>query len=174
MIVLQHPIEAGGHRTLAPRQRFSTQGRQVRMVLLTWPMVALLGATVAAATCLLTDCDRSGQKLAKEILVGDVGSVKSTAFRPDGTMLSSVGVDGSVMIWEMATRSPSAYIPRGFGPVHCVAFSPDNRLLAAGNANAVVSFYDLDRDLCRALDDTPAATGSATCLAFSPMGRPWR
>ncbi len=144
--MFQHPTETGSDRPVAPRPRFSTKGRQVRMVLLTWPMVALLGATASTATCLLTDCHRCGRKVAKETLVGDVGSIKSTAFRPDGTMLSSVGLDGSVMIWDMETRPPSAFMPRGLGPVHCVAFSPDNRLLAACNANAVVSFYDLDRD----------------------------
>jgi WD40 repeat protein len=170
MIVLQQPTEMGGDRTLAPRPRWSAQGRQVRMVLLTWPMVALLGATVAAATCLLTDCDRCGRRLAKETLVGDAGSVKSTAFRPDGTMLSSVGIDGSVTIWDMSTRVPSAFTPRGLGPVHGVAFSPDNRLLAAGSVNAVVSFYDLDHDTSKALDDTQASTVSATCLAFSADG----
>ena len=140
------------------------------MVLLTWPMVALLGATVSTATCLLSDCHRFGGKLAKETLVGDVGSIKSTTFRPDGTMLSSVGLDGSFMIWDIETRPPSAFMPRGLGLVNCIAFSPDNRLLAACNVNAVVSFYDLDRDYSRPLDDAPAATLSASCLAFSPDG----
>ena len=140
------------------------------MVLLTWPMIALLGATASTATCLLTDCHWCGRKLATETLIGDVGSIKSTAFRPDGTMLSSVGLDGSVMIWDMEARPPSAFMPRGLGPAHCVAFSPDNQLLAVCNANAVVSFYDLDRDCSRPLDNAPAATLSATCVAFSPDG----
>ena len=140
------------------------------MVLLTWPMVALLGATASTATCLFTDCHLCGRQLAKETLIGDVGSIKSTAFRPDGSMFSSVGLDGSIMIWDMQTRPSSAFMPRGLGPAHCVAFSPDNRLLAAANANAVVSLYDLDRDCSRPLDDVPAATLSATSLAFSPDG----
>jgi WD40 repeat protein len=168
--VFQHPADRDSDQTEASRPRYSTKGRQVRMVLLTWPMVALLGATVSTATCLLTDCHLCGRKVATETLVGDVGSIKSTAFRPDGSMLSSVGLDGSVMIWDMQTRPPSAFMPHGLGPAHCVAFSPDNRLLAAGNANAVVSFYDLDRDHSRPLDDAPAATLSATCLAFSADG----
>ena len=168
--MLQQPTDSSSDLTPASRPRYSTRGRQVRMVLLTWPMVALLGATASTATCLFTDCHLCGRKLAKETLVGDVGSIKSTAFRPDGTMLSSVGHDGSITIWDMETRPASAFMPRGLGPVHCIAFSPDNQLLAAGNASAVVSFYDLDRDCSRPLDDTPAATLSATCLAFSPDG----
>ena len=53
-------------------------------------------------------------------------------------------------------------------PVH--VFSPDNSLLAAANIGTAVSLYDLDRDLARTLDDTPAATASASCLAFSADG----
>ena len=168
--MLQRAIEMGGDRTSASRQRSSGEGRQVRMVLLTWPMVALLGATVAAGTCLLSDCKLCGRRQAKETLVRDIGAVKATAFRPDGTMLSSLGFDGSVLIWDMATRTRSAFIPRGIGPAHCVAFSPDNRVLAGANVSAVVSLYDLDHDLARALDDNPAATVAATCLAFSANG----
>jgi WD40 repeat protein len=171
MIVLQHAIEMGGERTLASRQRSTSEGRPVRMVLLTWPMVALLGATVAAGTCLLGDCPLYGRRQAKETLVRDIGAVKSTAFRPDGTMLSSLGFDGSVLIWDMATRTRSAFIPRGIGPAHFIAFSPDNRVLAGANVNAVVSLYDLDRDLARTLDDIPAATVAATCVAFSADGK---
>ena len=166
--MLPPPPEMGNGRRGVEQLPFSTQGRQVRMVLLTWPMIGLLGATVAAATCLFTDCDRCGRRLAKDTLVANVGSVKSTSFRPDSTMLSSVGVDGTVMIWDLETRPPSAYAPWGIGQVHCVAFSLDNRLLAAANANAVVTLYDLDRDATRALEDSPGSTRSARCVAFSP------
>ena len=80
--MLPQSLETGSDRSRVPQYR--SQGRQVRMVLLTWPMFGLLGATVAAATCLLTDCDRCRGRLARETLIGDVGSVKSTSFRPDG------------------------------------------------------------------------------------------
>jgi WD40 repeat protein len=147
-----------------------SEGRPVRLALLTWPVIVFVGATVAAATCLLSDCERYGRTLAKETLVGDVGSVKSIAYRPDGAMLSSVGVDGSIVIWDLATRPHSAFIPQGFGVVRCAAFSPDNRLLATGNASATVSLHDLDDDHSRSLFDTPAATSGAGCVAFSADG----
>ena len=51
-----------------------------------------------------------------------------------------------------------------------MAFSPDNRLLAAAQANAAVSLYDLDRDTPRTLEDSPGSTRSARCVAFSPDG----
>ena len=80
-----------------------SEGHPVRLALFTWPAIVMMGATIAAATCLLSDCERCGRTLAQETLVGNVGSVKSIAYRPDGAMLSSVGVDGSVVIWDLAT-----------------------------------------------------------------------
>ncbi len=150
--------------------RWRSEGHPVRLALLTWPVIVLVGATFAAATCLLSDCERCGQTLAKDTLVGDVGSVKSIAYRPDGGMLSSVGIDGSIMIWDLATRPRSAFIPPGIGPVRCAAFSADNRLLATGNTSATVSVHDLGDDHSRSLDDTTAATSGAGCVAFSADG----
>ena len=172
--MLPQPPETGSARNRAPHLQFSVQGRQVRMVLLTWPMIGLLGATVAAATCLLTDCHRCARQLAQETLVGDVGSVKSTSFRPDGTMLSSVGLDGTVMIWDLERAHHRPMRRRGIGTVHCVAFSPDNRLLAAGHANNVVTMYDLDCDATRELEDSPDPRRRRGVWRFRPMARLWR
>ena len=130
------------NRTSSQTRQWRREGHPVRLALLTWPVVVLVGATFAAATCLLSDCKQCGRALANTTLVGNAGSVKSIAFRPDGAMLSSVGVDGSLVIWDMAKRPESAFVPRGVGVVRCAAFSPDNRLLATANANGTVSLLD--------------------------------
>ena len=56
----------------------------VRLALVTWPIVICLGATVAAAACLIGDCSNS-KKLAatdaRETRVGHTGTVQSVAFR---------------------------------------------------------------------------------------------
>jgi WD40 repeat protein len=147
-----------------------TEGHPVRLALLTWPVIVLVGATFAAGTCLLSDCDRGGRTLAKETLVGNVGSVKSIAYRPDGAMLTSVGVDGSILLWDLATRPHSAIIPRGVGLVRFAALSPDSRLLATGNASATVAIHELGDDHSRSLNDPSAATSGAGCAAFAADG----
>ena len=91
------------------RDRWSSKGRQVRLVLLTWPVVGLLGATVTAAACLLTECPLGKQISAKDTLVGQSGTVKSLSFRPDGSMMASVGVDGSIVMWELAATLEHRY-----------------------------------------------------------------
>jgi len=163
-------IGTRGGRIAEERERFSTKGRPVRLALVTWPVIALLGASVAAAACLLGECDRGSQTQAKETLIGHAGTVKSIAFRPDGAMLSSVGVDGSIVVWDLAARPRYAFLPQGPGRVRCAAFGADNRVLATGNPTATVALHDLVAHESRALHDVPAASAGAACLAFAPDG----
>ena len=107
---------------------------------------------------------------AKETLIGHTGTVRSIEFRPDGAMLSSVGFDGSVNIWELAKRPENRFVPRGSERVLCVAFSPDNRVLAVGSQTAAVTLHDLVADRSWAIEDTIAASAGASCLAFAPDG----
>jgi WD40 repeat protein len=156
--------------TSRQRERWSAKGRQVRLVLLTWPVVALLGATVTAAACLLADCKRGGQIAAKDTLIGQSGTVKSLSFRPDGAILASVGVDGSIVIWDLATTPERSLLPDVSGPVRCAVFSPNNRFLATGSPSATVALHNFDVALRRRLDDARSATVGARAVAFAPDG----
>ena len=85
------------------------------MVVLTWPLFALLGATAATATCLFKECDRDKIPAATETLIGNVGAVKSIAIRPDGEMLSSIGVGGSMLVVDLKKRPRYPYLSAGSG-----------------------------------------------------------
>jgi len=152
------------------RERWSLKGRQVRLVLMTWPMVAFLGATVTAAACLLTDCKRGKQIPAKDTLVGQTGTVRSLSFRPDGAILASVGVDGSIVIWDLATTPERPFLPDVSGRVRCAVFSPNNKLLATGSPTATVAMHNLEFAEGRSLDDPRGGTVGATTVAFAPDG----
>ncbi len=157
-------------RSEVEQERWRPQGRPVRLALVTWPVVALMGATVTTAACLLGECGLVAPTRAKETLIGHAGTVRSIEFRPDGAMLSSVGFDGSVNIWELAKRPENRFVPRGSERVLCVAFSPDNRVLAVGSQTAAVTLHDLVADRSWAIEDTIAASAGASCLAFAPDG----
>jgi WD40 repeat protein/tRNA A-37 threonylcarbamoyl transferase component Bud32 len=100
-------------------------------------------------------------------LRGHSSSVMSVAFSPDGSLLASAALDGSVGVWDLAGRQKAFDLPKQQKAVTAVAFSPDGALLAAAGFDWTVTLYDLRRQAqTRAL--APGFTVSG--LAFSPDG----
>ena len=60
----------------------------------------------------------------RQTLIGNVGTVKSIAFRPDGAMISSVGADGSIEILNLTADTENAGMPRALGPVRGQFLAP--------------------------------------------------
>jgi WD40 repeat protein len=134
-------------------------------------MVAFLAATIVTATCLFGACDRRKQAPAMRSMLGNFGIPRSLAFRPDGKMLSAVGIDGTLTIFDLPAGIENPDGPQGAGPVRCAVFSPDDRALATASSTAAVALHDLVDRKSVPLDDVPAATAGAACVAFSPDGR---
>ena len=68
-------------------------------------------------------------------MLGHVGSVNELAVFPDRRRLASVGSDGTLRIWGLATKT-SQSIRISNEELHSVAVSPDGRYVAAGAGNA--------------------------------------
>ncbi len=168
--MIAHLIAVRAEGTVGNKERWRPEGRPVRLGLVTWPTVVFLGATVAAAACLIGDCDGRAQTLARTTRVGHSGTVHSIAYRGDGDVVYSVGGDGSIVIWGLTKHANHPFLPEGPGQVRSAAFSPDNRSLATGNLTAAVELFDLVEGESQALDDPAAATSAAACLAFTPDG----
>jgi WD40 repeat protein len=103
---------------------------------------------------------------------GHKSYVYSVAFSPSGELLASGGEDGSVRVFDVATRkarwtqSPRTAKTNAHGEaVYSVAFSPDGARLATGGYDRVVNLWEAASGTFRNRLDV---NGRVTSVAFSP------
>lgn len=95
----------------------------------------------------------------------DMGSV--TALNSDGTILATGSTESGVRLWDVATRTPHpSQLAAVSGYVDCLAYSPDDKWLAAGGYDGKLRLWKLGTP------DPPtiltAHTSEINSIAFSP------
>lgn len=71
------------------------------------------------------------------------GRVRGVAFTSDGKRMLSIGSDGKVYVWDMATRDcVHCFTDDGCVLGNTVAVSPSGRYVACGSDSGVVNLYD--------------------------------
>jgi WD40 repeat protein len=114
---------------------------------------------------------------AGETLSGHGGRVLSQAVSRDGSTLYTASLDGTVLAWDLSQRrrfGRSFQASAGtegdlFDPTPHVAISPNERILATGDAQGRVSLWDVAS--LRRLDEWQAIAGQVVSVDFSPDGR---
>jgi WD40 repeat protein len=111
----------------------------------------------------------SGQEL---FAVPQNGAVLGAAldWSPDGRSFATVGVsDGSLRIWEVASRRERTPAIALSETGAAAAFSPDGRILAVGGVSGSLQLWDVRAG--KLLAARPAHAGAVNYLAFTPDGR---
>ena len=133
-------------------------------------MVLILGATITAAAVHWGPFQQAGRPAARETLVGHSGVVNSIEFRPDGAMFSSVGVDGSMVIWNQGSPPDIEPVPPAPGSVRCTAFSADSGTFAVASTTEPLALLDLRSHRWHNLVDPSGTSTRATAVAFAADG----
>lgn len=110
-----------------------------------------------------------GTKIAE--LRGHTGDIRKVTFSPDGRLLLTASMDGTLRLWDGHTGAPVGEPLRGHaGEVLAAAFSPDGRLVAAGGGDSVVRIWDVASGN-QIGDPLTGFSGLVLGLGFSPDGR---
>jgi WD40 repeat protein/DNA-binding XRE family transcriptional regulator len=103
-------------------------------------------------------------------------SVTSVAFSPDGRTLVTGGYEGTVQLFDVATRSQlGGPLTGATGETSSLAFTPDGLALATGGYDGTARLWNLATTISAIVGTPPASpagkSGKATYAALSPDGK---
>jgi WD40 repeat protein len=87
-------------------------------------------------------------------------------FHPDGKLVLTAFLDGSVQLWNAATGEPHGQVMKHGKEVESFAFSPDGKLLATASRDLTVRLWDTAT--CKQVSEPLRHPEPVSALTFSP------
>lgn len=93
-------------------------------------------------------------------------AVPDVTYSPDGRLMVSASLDGSIRLWDAATGEPKAVLAAP--PAQCLSYSLGGELVATGGDDGLVSLWDPSTGLSGG--SWKGHKDAVTTVAFSPDG----
>lgn len=74
--------------------------------------------------------------------IGHTDTASALAFAPDGRTLASAAADGTILVWDLATRRPIGRMSPSKAAVNAISYSSDGRSLISGSADGRLCVWD--------------------------------
>jgi len=95
-------------------------------------------ATSGGRDACVWDCSGPGPEGREPVMLAHEAPVCALAFQREHGLLATASQDGAVMLWSPERERPLRAAARMPGAAACLAWSPDDRLLAIGSEKAIV------------------------------------
>ena len=102
-------------------------------------------------------------------LEGHTDEVFSVSFSPDGTTLASGSADGTIKLWDVATKTDIATLEGHTSWIKSIAFSPDGTTLASGLPGGTIKLWDVEKRT--SIATLEGHSSLVYSVSFSPDGK---
>jgi WD40 repeat protein len=126
---------------------------------------------LAFAGCILTAICQAQAPVPPQLqfLAGHLGAVRDVAYTADNKLLLSIGLDGTLRVWDRATGQPMRTIAAHNRPNLCLTLTPDGLQAITGGVDGSLKFFDLPRT--SALFEIAGIPGPPTAISTSADGK---
>ncbi|KAA9349849.1 caspase family protein [Larkinella humicola] len=80
--------------------------------------------------------------LSKSPLAGHVGTISSTAYNPDGSLVASGGYDNTIKLWDFKSGKVVKTLTGHSGIVYAIRFYKNGKFLVSGSSDKTLKIWD--------------------------------